>query len=171
MVPAALLNSVEKWLSPPEITDRWSQAAQAGPGAAIFAQFLERTAWVSVIAPSPILRIPRTGPAVVVANHPFEARGKVQGARLVAHTDRPDVKFLANSRLSGLHGLEPFFIPVNPFGNAAQSNRRALRRSIEWLRQGGLLVTFPSGEVASLRSRSSKSRSRSGTRTSLASSA
>ncbi|HEY4360841.1 MAG TPA: hypothetical protein VGN17_07730 [Bryobacteraceae bacterium] len=149
MDPATLFSSVEKWLSPPEIVERWSQAADTDPGAAIFARFLKHMGveW-SCNAPD-FAHVPRTGPVVVVANHPFGlAEGPVLGSLFTQI--RPDVKFLANSRLSGLPGLEPFFIPVDPFGNAAQSNGRALRRSIEWLRQGGLLVTFPSGEVASL---------------------
>jgi len=149
MVPTAVRSTVENWLSPPEITRRWSQAAHTAPGAAIFARFLEHMGVEWSCDATDFAHIPCTGPVVVVANHPFGlAEGPVLGSLLTEI--RPDVKFLANSRLTGLPGLEPFFIPVNPFGKAAQSNGRALRRSIEWLRQGGLLVTFPSGEVASL---------------------
>jgi putative hemolysin len=40
---------------------------------------------------------------------------------------------------------------VDPFGGAAKANSRGLRHSIAWLKQGGVLVTFPAGEVAALR--------------------
>ena len=148
-VQRMLRSSVENWLNPREITDRWAHAAHTAPGTALFGRFLEEMG-VEWSCPAPDLaRIPRTGPVVVVANHPFGlAEGPVLGALLTQI--RPDVKFLANSLLAGLPGLDPCLIPVNPFGNAAQSNGRALRHSIEWLRRGGLLVTFPSGEVASL---------------------
>ena len=97
-----------------------------------------------------IARIPSTGPVVVVANHPF---GLVEGVTLGALLSaiRPDVRFLANSMLAALPGIDSYIIQVDPFGNAASSNWRGMRRSIEWLHQGGLLITFPSGEVAALK--------------------
>jgi putative hemolysin len=126
----------------------WSQALPSGP--ALFARFLEelRVGWDC--PPAALARIPRSGPVVVVANHPF---GLVEGPTLgdLLLGVRPDVKFLANSMLASLPGIEPYLIPVDPFGDAAASNWRGVRRSIEWLRRGGLLVTFPSGEVAALK--------------------
>ncbi len=40
---------------------------------------------------------------------------------------------------------------MDPFGGAAKANWRGMRQSIAWLEQGGLLVTFPAGEVAALK--------------------
>jgi len=86
---------------------------------------------------------------VVVANHPF---GMVEGAVLGAllHRVRPDFKFLANSLLASIPELSEFLLAVDPFGGAAQSNWKALRQAIAWLHRGGMLVTFPAGEVSSL---------------------
>lgn len=49
--------------------------------------------------------------------------------------------------------LRDYVIPVDPFGGTAASrfNRAGLRRALEWLQSGGLLVVFPAGEVASMR--------------------
>lgn len=130
------------------LANKWSLAVPAGPG--LFARFLEELNLRWDCPAEAIARIPRTGPVVVVANHPFGlAEGPTLGALLLGV--RPDVKFLANSMLSVLPGLDPYLIPVDPFGNDAALNRRGMRRSIEWLRRGGLLVTFPSGEVAALK--------------------
>lgn len=128
--------------------NKWTHSIPSGP--ALFARFLEKLGVRWHCPPEAIRRIPRAGPVVLVANHPF---GLVEGATLGALLAdiRSDVKFLGNSMLAAVPGIEPYLIPVDPFGNAAGSNWRGMRRSLEWLRQGGLLVTFPSGEVAALK--------------------
>lgn len=128
--------------------EKWSLALPSNPG--FFGRFLNEIGVRWDCPAEAIARIPRTGPVVVVANHPF---GLVEGPTLGALLTgvRPDIKFLANSMLAELPGIDPYLIPVDPFGNAAGANWRGMRRSIEWLRRGGLLVTFPSGEVAALK--------------------
>lgn len=141
---------LEKFLLPEEIGQRWSQSAGEGVAADRFVRFLKNLNVTFDCDAPDLARIPRSGPVVIVANHPF---GLVEGAILGALLQRvrPDVKFLANSLLAGIQGLEDCLIPVDPFGGAAKSNWRGLRQSIAWLSQGGLLVTFPAGEVAALR--------------------
>jgi putative hemolysin len=84
-----------------------------------------------------------------VANHPF---GLVEGIILGAILSkvRPDFQFLTNALLATIPGLENRVIPVNPFGGSqsVSENRRPVRRCIDWLKSGGLLVVFPAGEVA-----------------------
>lgn len=91
----------------------------------------------------------RNGPAVVVANHPF---GGIEGLVLtrIFQEQRPDVRVLANSLLARVPECRDFMFFVNPFGGteAARQNVAALRAAIRWVRQGGMLVTFPAGEVA-----------------------
>ncbi len=99
--------------------------------------------------PAQLERIPATGSAVVVANHPF---GGLEGLFLVATLMRlrPDVKVLANQMLSRIPELESVFIPVNPFGGprAASFNVTGLRQALRHVHSGGLLVLFPAGEVS-----------------------
>lgn len=97
-------------------------------------------------------RIPKSGAVVVVANHPYGLlEGPVLGHLLMKR--RADVRFLANSLLSAVPELEPYVIPVDPFGgsSATRANLAPLRRALEWLKGGGLLVVFPAGEVSALR--------------------
>lgn len=63
---------------------------------------------------------------------------------------RPDVKVLANHLLAGLPELADRLIPVDPFApkRHAQANSRGLRDAVRWLNGGGMLVTFPAGEVS-----------------------
>ena len=96
--------------------------------------------------------IPPNGPAVVVSNHPF---GGVDGLLLaqVLGSVRQDVKVLANYFLGTFTELRPLFILADPFGSssAVNTNKKALRECIQWVRSGGMLVVFPAGEVSQLR--------------------
>jgi putative hemolysin len=96
-------------------------------------------------------RIPAAGPVVVVANHPF---GMLDGAMLAVLLTRvrPDVKVMTNFLLRDVPELARHSIFVDPFqsdrANAIDTNRRAVREALAWLRGGGMLAVFPAGEVS-----------------------
>ncbi len=96
--------------------------------------------------------IPREGPVIVVANHPF---GAIEGMLMVELLlqRRRDVRIMANSFLKRIPELQHIFIGVNPYGHASatQKNTGAMRQGIRWLGQGGLLVMFPAGDVSTIR--------------------
>lgn len=96
--------------------------------------------------------IPPSGPAVIVANHPF---GMLDGVILGALLGkaRPDYRLLVNFLIAEIPEMAEHVIAVDPFGGAGatRSNRRSLRQSIEWLKAGGVLGVFPAGEVATIR--------------------
>ena len=93
--------------------------------------------------------IPRTGPLIIVANHPF---GAIEGLVLAAVLSkvRDDVKIMANYMLGKIQELRHFFIFVDPFGRSSSTsaNIGSIKDSIRWLKQGGVLGVFPSGEVS-----------------------
>lgn len=95
--------------------------------------------------------LPRTGPALVAANHPF---GAIEGLVLahVLRRVRPDVRILVNRVLGRIPELRELFLPVDLFGgrDAISGNARTLRDAIRWLEGGGMLAIFPAGEVSSL---------------------
>lgn len=94
-------------------------------------------------------RIPKTGPVVVVANHPH---GLVDGMVLAEMIGRirTDYKILTRSLLTGVNAIDQFMIPV-PFPHepdALQQNLEMRRKAMEHLKDGGVIVLFPSGVVA-----------------------
>jgi putative hemolysin len=94
-------------------------------------------------------RVPAKGPLVAVANHPF---GVLDGAALAVLLSRvrSDVKILTNSLLEGIPELHEHCIFVDPFQarSSVDRNVKPLKQAVEWLRQGGALAVFPSGEVS-----------------------
>jgi putative hemolysin len=140
---------MQGFLLPAELDRAWIAAAGDGSGPEVFAGFLGALGVNYECGAEDLARVPANGPVVLVANHPF---GLVEGAifgALLARV-RPDFRFLANSLLAEIPALREYVIAVDPFGGAARTNWKSLRASIDWLQRGGLLVTFPAGEVSSL---------------------
>ena len=99
-----------------------------------------------------VAKIPKEGPVVVVANHPY---GGIEGIALAAFlaSVRTDVKVMANYMLQRIPETRDIFILVDPFGTSgsAKRNIRPLLASMRHLQQTkGLLGIFPSGEVSSI---------------------
>jgi len=99
---------------------------------------------------SELSKIPKKGSLIITANHPH---GLVDGmvlAELIGKV-RTDYKILTRSLLTGVNQIDQFMIPV-PFDheeNALQKSLEMRRRAMEHLENGGVIVLFPSGKVAS----------------------
>lgn len=99
--------------------------------------------------PEEIALIPKTGPLVVVSNHPS---GLVDGmvlAELVTRV-RSDFKILTRSLLTGIPEVEQFMIPV-PFpheDNARELGLQMRDETMKHLKAGGVIILFPAGKVA-----------------------
>lgn len=94
-------------------------------------------------------RIPTSGPLLIVSNHPHGALDGLLLASLVRRS-RSDVRILTNHLLSRIPELAELCFFVDPFGGptATARSQTGLRAAHLWLRNGGALVVFPSGEVA-----------------------
>ncbi len=106
---------------------------------------------IELMTPSEQLtQLPRSGPLIVVANHPH---GLVDGmilAELIGRV-RTDYKILTRSLLTGIPEIAEFMIPV-PFpheDDARQKNLEMRQAAMAHLNNGGVIVLFPSGAVAS----------------------
>ncbi len=101
------------------------------------------------VDPEDLNRVPQQGAVMFVANHPF---GAIDGMILAAmmHEVRPDIKLLANLMLEKIPEAAEVCFFVDPFGkkNSVRNNLKTMREALTWLKQGGSLGCFPSGEVA-----------------------
>ena len=99
---------------------------------------------------SEISKIPKKGSLVITANHPH---GLVDGmvlAELIGKV-RTDYKILTRSLLTGVKQIDQFMIPV-PFDHEENALKKSLemrKSAMDHLENGGVIVIFPSGKVAS----------------------
>lgn len=103
------------------------------------------------IDPAKLDLIPRTGPAAIVANHPY---GGLEGLYLIQLLLdlRPDAKLLGNQLLHRIPELRDVIIPVDVFGgsDATRQNGRGMRAALRHVQQGGMIFIFPAGAVSHL---------------------
>jgi len=123
------------------------------PGQAFWRQAL-RLMRIELVTPEEqIKNIPAEGPVIIVANHPH---GLVDGmilAELIGRV-RTDYKILTRSLLTGVDEIKDFMIPV-PFpheDDALKQNLEMRKAAMGHLNDGGVIVLFPSGVVASSQS-------------------
>ncbi|MDA7423740.1 lysophospholipid acyltransferase family protein [Thalassococcus lentus] len=118
-------------------------------GQAFWAQALKIMGITLATPAEQIANIPKEGPVIVVANHPH---GLVDGmvlAHLIGQV-REDYKILTRSLLTGVTEIEEFMIPV-PFPHEEDARQQSLEmraRAMTHLKEGGVIVLFPSGVVA-----------------------
>ena len=126
------------------------ESAGVQRGQAFWQQALSIMSISLTTPPEQIARIPKTGPVVVVANHPH---GLVDGmvlADLIGRV-REDYKILTRSLLTSVDEISQFMLAV-PFPHeedALQQNLEMRKRTMDHLKTGGVIVLFPSGVVAS----------------------
>lgn len=95
--------------------------------------------------------IPKTGPVILVANHPHGLMDGIVFAELVGRI-RPDFRILTRSLLTGLdEEATRYLIPV-PFPHQPDAQEKMVemrKEAMAFLGEGGLVALFPSGVVAS----------------------
>ncbi len=131
--------------------DKVYSNACEGPQENIFAENVLNVMNVSLnVSVEQLALIPKEGPLVVVANHPF---GGVEGMALMAMLCRvrPDVKLMANYMLGLFPELRRDMFLVDPFGGkeARKTNVKIIRDAMQWVKDGHVLGMFPAGEVSS----------------------
>ncbi len=93
--------------------------------------------------------IPKTGPLVIVSNHPHGLVDGIVMAHMISHV-RDDYKILTRSLLCHVPRIEKYLLPVSfPHEeNAARNNIKTRKLAIEHVKSGGCIALFPAGTVA-----------------------
>jgi putative hemolysin len=150
-LPAPIQGALEKLLVLDRFSELYDQVRRSSDEKCFPARFLDAIHVTPTVLEPDLQWLPKDGPVVAVANHPF---GLVEGAVLATMLGavRPDVKILANHILAALPETQKHCIFVDPFGDAesVRMNLKGLKNAVAWLRQGGVLGVFPAGEVARL---------------------
>jgi 1-acyl-sn-glycerol-3-phosphate acyltransferase len=97
--------------------------------------------------------IPSSGPAIIVSNHPTGLTDGLALMELVGQ-ERSDVRVVVNYLLGEIEEvgsvLDDVFIYVNPFDRHKElkSSHSGLRGMFKLLRDGGVVIFFPAGDVS-----------------------
>ncbi len=96
-----------------------------------------------------LANIPREGPLVVVANHPFGILDGLTFGHIMAQTRR-DFKILANSVFVKAPEVEPHILPIDfaETREALQVNLATRKQALSYLKGGGCVGIFPGGTVS-----------------------
>ena len=137
---------IERMTGQPRLKRIYRQYRGAGN---FWDQAIQRLRLTLVSDPRPLEAWPRTGPLVIVSNHPF---GVIDGLAICALTARirPDFRILTNAVLNRAEEIKPHLLPVD-FSETREAlginlKSRALARA--HLASGGCLIVFPAGGVS-----------------------
>ena len=93
--------------------------------------------------------IPRTGPLITVANHPYGILDGLMMGHILART-RGDFRILANHVFRKAPDLNKVILPVNfdETKEAMRENLATRKIALDYLSQGGAMGVFPGGTVS-----------------------
>jgi putative hemolysin len=147
--PAPLGRLAARALGLDEMARTYEALRAMGGEQPIVSRLLTHLEVTTRVARADLERVPLQGAVIVVANHPYGLLESAVLARTLLEL-RPDVRVLANEMVELIPELRELVIAVDAMGtcDAARGNSRGLRRALEHLRRGGLLVVFPAGAVS-----------------------
>lgn len=94
-------------------------------------------------------RVPKSGPAVVVCNHPFGGLENILLIRMLSQV-RNDIKIVDTQLLQKIDPIADYFLEIDFLQKKGDKRlvNSGFEKATEHLSLGGLLVVFPAGEVS-----------------------
>ncbi|MCI5066747.1 1-acyl-sn-glycerol-3-phosphate acyltransferase [bacterium] len=99
-----------------------------------------------------LAQVPREGPVLLIANHPFGVVDGLVSCEVMSGL-RERFQVLVNAVLCNEPLLDPWFLPIDfrDSREAARNNVRSRQGALNLLREGGGVILYPGGGVATRR--------------------
>ena len=137
--------SVSRWLWKEKLFKDFVAAHPGVSNIELIRSAFEYINFDALMTDQDLSRIPPSGPALIVANHPL---GYLDGMGLLKAVTavRPDCRVLLNNAMYKLLNMPDYTIPVDSFNS--RLGKQAFREIRQHLLNGGVLIVFPSGMVS-----------------------
>ena len=93
--------------------------------------------------------IPNKGSVIIVSNHPYGLLDGLIISSIVSNI-RTDYKILINEEITQIDLIKKYLLPIkfSEITEDIKGNIKSKKNAIKFVNDGGLLILFPSGEVA-----------------------
>jgi putative hemolysin len=144
-----IIRLVEQMTGQPRLKRLYQDYKAAPVSGDFWEEAVRRLKLKLVFDAAPLESWPRSGPLVVVCNHPFGVVDGLAASALVARI-RPDFRILTNAVLTKAEEIRHHLLPVDFSGTQAaiKTNLRSRAQAREHLSKGGALIVFPAGGVS-----------------------
>jgi putative hemolysin len=134
-----------------DIEAGYRQAVASRRGRSVYEALAEVFEITPIVSAADREKIPRSGPLVVVANHPTGGMDGILLSSLLLSVRR-DVRMLAHVWFKRFPDLAEHMIFVDPTaGGSARANARGVTSAVRWVKDGGALLVYPAGTVSFFR--------------------
>jgi putative hemolysin len=145
-----LIRAIERMTGQPHLKRLYDANRQnPQPGESFWAAAIRHLELHVVVNEDGLSKLPKSGPLVVVANHPFGVLDGLVISYLVSRV-RSDFLVLTNSVLYRAEEIRPFLLPIDfsETKEALDTNIKSRAAAKTHLIKGGCLVIFPAGGAA-----------------------
>lgn len=140
---------IERMTGQPRLKRIYRQYREEGGAGNFWEHAIRRLHLILILDETALRQWPRSGPLVIVCNHPF---GVIDGLAISAITARirPDFRILTNAVLYRADEIKPYLLPVD-FSETREAmgiNLKSRAEARAHLAAGGCLIVFPAGGVS-----------------------
>ncbi|HEY1632492.1 MAG TPA: lysophospholipid acyltransferase family protein [Rhizomicrobium sp.] len=145
-----LIRLIERMTGQPHLKRIYdAHRTQPVPGESFWDSAIRRLDLRIAVNEDALAKLPKTGPLVIVANHPFGVLDGIIICQLVSRV-RSDFRVLTNAVLTKAEEIKDHLLPIDfsETQEALETNLKSRAAAKHHLLAGGCLVVFPAGAVA-----------------------